>query len=180
MHPFKIGEKRDPERSAIIRGVLEFRDELIALDPWLPFPQNSCCFGFGEDDRPLPVGALLLLWESWPACSGVCPECGGRVFGYGFGGLLSNGGVVGCCIDCARSAFRFVGGLGHVADDVQPILKPTPYFLKTGWLGGTVKGPRGPLVKALRRLGAANVPSATWIKGKDASGVELSIELPVI
>lgn len=36
-----------PELAAIIRSTLTCRKELIQLDPWIPFPQNSCCFEFG-------------------------------------------------------------------------------------------------------------------------------------
>ena len=70
MNAWEANEHRAPERASLVRNVLAFRDP---LDPWLPFPQNDCCFGFGEDSLPLPLGTLFILWEHWPAITGPCP-----------------------------------------------------------------------------------------------------------
>lgn len=53
----------DSERASIIRALLGLGKLSGKLDLWLPFPQNLCCFSFGKDARPIPVGALLILWE---------------------------------------------------------------------------------------------------------------------
>jgi len=70
MDPWEAKEPWAPQRASLVRNVLAFRDQ---LDPWLPFPQNDCCFGFGEDSLPLPLGALFILWERWPAITGPSP-----------------------------------------------------------------------------------------------------------
>ena len=64
------------EKAAIIRAILGLGELTEKLDPWLPFPQNSCCFFFGKDRLPIPVGALLFLWENSFLFTGECPYCG--------------------------------------------------------------------------------------------------------
>ncbi len=51
------------EQATLVRGVQRYARDLVAVDPWLPFPQNGCCYAFGPEGRSLPIGALLLLWE---------------------------------------------------------------------------------------------------------------------
>jgi hypothetical protein len=171
-------EPRDPfdhERAAIIRAVLRMSRLRDQLDPWLPFPQNSCTFAFGKEDRPLPVGGLLYLWEKWPAFTGRCPVCAGTGFGYAFGGLLSTGAVTGCCLRCETTLCRRIGGLGTIARELRPILRLTPYYLKSGCFGGTFEGSRAPLVAALRDLGVADLPSEEWTRGRDTVAVKVRI-----
>jgi len=81
------------------------------------------------------------------------------------------GGVHGCCTTCERVLHRQIGGLGTIAREIEPILRPTPYFLKTSCYGGTYKGPRGPLVMALHSLGATDLSDAMWIAGEDSPGI---------
>ena len=159
MNPWQIREKKVPALTWVLRGLLKFKEELLKLDPCLPFPQNACCYSFGERNQPLPVGALFILWEKWPACTGSCPACGGSVFGYAFGGLLNIGGVCACCVACERKLYRPIGGLRTVTEQIYPILRQTPYFIKTGFFGGVFEGPRAPLIQALRRLGAVDLPN---------------------
>lgn len=164
----------DRDRAAVIRAVLKISKSGEPLDPWLPFPQNSCGFTFGKEDRPLPVGALLYLWKEWHALTGRCPECNGRVFGYGFVGLMSSGALTGCCIECATTACRRVV-LGIFRGELTPILKSTPFNLKTYRFGGTFEGSRAPLVEALRKFGVTDLPDKDWIRGGDASAFEVRI-----
>jgi hypothetical protein len=50
------------------------------LDPWLPFPQSGCSFAFGDEAKPMPIGALLHLWANDPRWRRPCVNCGG--FGH--------------------------------------------------------------------------------------------------
>jgi hypothetical protein len=153
---------RDLETAQLLRGVLAHREALMEKDPWLPFPQHACSFTFGKDKAPLPIGALALLWENWPAATGVCSECGGRVFARAFGGGLSQGGVSACCSTCGRVHFRCVGGLSAVGEAPARILKGTEFYVATGIFGGTQAGPRRPLWEAMRALGVSDLPDEDW------------------
>ena len=53
------------ELAQVIRAANRHRGELLKLDPWIPFPQNGCCFRFGDEKTPLPIGALFRLWDHW-------------------------------------------------------------------------------------------------------------------
>jgi hypothetical protein len=155
MSPWGIEEHRETFRAAVIRGVLQHREQLLRLDPWLPFPQTACCFTFGRDDRPIPVGALFVLWDRWAEFTGPCPECGSAGYGFAFGGMLTVGGVVGCCTGCERHLFRQIGGLATVGRVVDAYLKGTPFFLKSGFFGGTQGSDGQELLDALASLGVS-------------------------
>jgi len=173
MNPWGDNEHRAPEKASLVRNVLAFRDQ---LDPWLPFPQNACCFSFGADGLPLPVGALLVLWERWPAITGPCPVCGGQGYGVGFLGFLSTGWIPGVCIECERSLTRNVGGLGWLDDEIKPILKGSPYYLNRGVMWGTFEGLRAPLVAALQSLRAGDLPDEAWAREREGGGASLTIQ----
>ena len=173
MNPWEASEHRAPERATLVRNVLAFRDQ---LDPWLPFPQNACCFSFGEDSRPLPLGALFILWERWPAITGPCPVCGGQGYGVGFLGFLATGRIYGVCIDCEASLIRCVGGFCSLADEIRPILKGGPYYLNRGVMWGTFEGLRAPLVAALQSLGARDLPDEAWAREREGGGAGLTIQ----
>jgi len=49
-------EKPDPVAAEALRRMAG-RDD---LDPCLAFPEGSCCFTFGDEKRPLPIGSLRL------------------------------------------------------------------------------------------------------------------------
>jgi hypothetical protein len=150
-----------PELARVIKACIEHRDELLADDPWLPFPQNTCCFSFGEKGLPLPIGAAFFLWDQWPDFTGTC-ECGGAIYGYGFGGFLSMGGVPGVCVDCGARYFNQLGGFGTVGHLADEHLIGTPYKVKSGRFGGCFNGPRKPLVEKLKALGASDLPGDEW------------------
>jgi hypothetical protein len=103
----------DRDMAMLTGATWEHRDRLLREAPWTPFPQNDCTFTFGPDRRPLPVGALITLWDRWDAMTGDCPECGAPALGVSFGAGLSVGGIRGCCPRCARSTRRMVEGCPH-------------------------------------------------------------------
>lgn len=163
-----------PELARVIRACLEHRDELLADDPWLPFPQNTCCFSFGENGLPLPIGAAFLLWDLWPDFTGAC-VCGGTIYGYGFGGFLSMGGVPGVCVKCGTRHFNQLGGLGTVGHLADEHLIGTPYKLKGGRFGGCFNGPRKPLVEKLKALGATDLPGEEWCAEDPPAAASLTV-----
>ena len=123
---------RLPETAQVLRRLLERRDAGMELDPWLPFPQKGCCFFFGPQKQPVPIGALSLLWSAGSPYVQPCQACGKPAYMISFGGLLSGGGGTLVCPSCGHS-FR-IGGLGRVRD-----------LLATGPLGGTEFRPTGAL-----------------------------------
>ena len=163
------------EKAAIIRAILNLGDLSGKFDLWLPFPQNSCCFLFGKDKLPIPIGALIYLWENCPMFTGQCPYCGGRAYGYAFGGLLNIGGISGCCIDCGESVNNPVGGLGKLNLDMKPILKETPYYINGLVYGGTYEGKRKPLFTALKKLGIKDLPGEKWVLQREPSATSMTI-----
>ena len=175
LNPLEVRDETDPELALVIRATRQYREQLLARDAWLPFPQNSCCYAFGPGKRPLPVGALFILWDHWPACTGECPRCGGEVYGYGFGGLLSIGGVVALCVDCNRRVSRPIGGLTRVGKDVSAWLEGTPYDVSAFRFGGCFAGDRRALVDALRRLGARDLPDGAWLIGSSPAGASFHL-----
>lgn len=120
------------------------------LDPWLAFPQGTCCFTFGEGKRPLPIGALRLLWAAgWPWTQ-PCPACDGTLHAVGFGGLLSKGGTISVCPGCGRSWFQQIGGLGTMADLVRSSpIAGTEFRLGGGMFGGAASSDGAALLQAL-------------------------------
>ncbi len=178
MNLFRFSEQMDkkPGEALLIRHVLLLHGLLEQTDPWVPFPQQACCYGFGPHSKPLPVPALAILWARWPAATGTCPGCEGPVYGYAFGGLLSLGGVAGVCLQCHSSCFRPVGGLMKVALEVGPVLAGTPYYLNGARFGGSHGAPREPLVRALRRLGATELPGEEWVASMPPEEVSLELD----
>ena len=52
-----------PELTLVLRQLHQRVHAGAPPDPWLAFPQSECCYGFGEDKRPVPIGALFYLWS---------------------------------------------------------------------------------------------------------------------
>jgi hypothetical protein len=154
--PWQVDDEREPLRGPVIRALLEHRDRLMAIDPWLEFPQEASCFSFGVEGRPLPIGALFALWDSCSEMVGRGPDCGDDGYGLAFGGGLAVGGVLGACTcaPCSRRLWRPLGGLATVGRILSPYLQGTPFVFKTGALGGTVGSDGRELLAQLRLLGA--------------------------
>ncbi|MCC6334296.1 MAG: hypothetical protein IT380_09950 [Myxococcales bacterium] len=151
--PWNTDDHRETLRGQIIRALLEHRDRLLAVDPWLALPQDHCCFSFGARGRPVPIGALFILWDSCAEMVGHCPECGDDGYGFAFGGALTVGGILGACIGCQTHLWRPLGGLATVGRIIAPYLRGTPFFLKDGRFGGTVGSDGRELIAQLRLLG---------------------------
>ncbi len=179
MEPFVIYDQQGkaPGEALLIGHVLMCRDEIKKLDPWVPFPQQACCFCFGRSKMPLPVGALLTLWAEWLPSTGTCPGCGGVVHGYGFGGMLHSAGVIGVCLRCHARCSRQLGGLPAIAAQLRQALAGTPYEPSGARFGGTYGAPRRPLVELLRRLGVTDLPGYQWTA--DLPRQEVAIELEI-
>lgn len=122
------GRWNSPSAEAV-RQLIANREALLELDAWTPVPQASCTFGFGEDSLPLPIGALVRLWDAWPAATGSCPRCGGAVRAFSLGGTAKRGGILGACVVCERELVRPVGGVEAIADLVRPVLTGTEFHL---------------------------------------------------
>lgn len=151
--PWQTNNEREPLRGPLIRALLEYRDR---LDPWFLFPQHHCAFSFGAEGRPMPIGALCLLWDGASEFVGICPRCGEDGYGWAAAGGLAVGGVIGACTDarCNSQLWRPLGGLATLGRILTPHLQATPYSLKTGSLGGTFGADGQELLAQLRLLGA--------------------------
>jgi hypothetical protein len=104
------------------------------------------------------MGALILLWQRWPLLRGGCPECKAPALGTSFGGHLSAGSIGGICIGCALVVSRWIAGIGRIWKGVQPILRDTPFYLRSGWGVGS-NGPPVALIAVLQELGATDLPA---------------------
>ncbi len=151
--PFDPRGPASPAAARLLRSVLAHLALLLASDPWLPVPQTTCTFRFGDRKGPLPLGALAILWARWPAATGPCPACCGRAYTFAFGGLLQVGGGLALCSECGARLFRPLGGLSAVGVQVRPFLLGTEFRLTVGILGGGAPGPLRPLLRALWSLG---------------------------
>ena len=119
----------NPPCAEAVRQLIANRETLLELDAWTPVPQGSCTFGFGDDSLALPIGALVRLWDAWPAATGSCPRCGGTVRAWSIGGTAKRGGILGVCVVCERELVRPVGGVNAIADLLRPVLAGTPFHL---------------------------------------------------
>jgi hypothetical protein len=138
--PFTCDRRATPETVRFLRALRGRARVLVARDPWIPVPQQGCNFAFGPNALPLPIGALMHLWEHWRAMHGGCSLCGGEVWGYSIGGMITVGGVRGCCLVCEHDAVRRIGGMVAVADLVRPILDRTAYQIAEIGTAGSFAG----------------------------------------
>jgi hypothetical protein len=134
-------KKRDETREA--KAVAEALRRFLAhegpLDPWLAFPQNSTTFGFGEPPRPLPIGALRILWAEGVPWVQPCLECGATAHMIGFGGLLSTGGGFLICAGCGGECYQHLGGLLQVSEALaQTRLRGTEFAPSSMVFGATI------------------------------------------
>lgn len=119
-------DKTDPDATAeafAVRMVLRYRKD---LDPWLSFPY-AACHRFGPDDTPTPIGVLLRVWDRWDLITGVCRDCCGTIYGYGFTGHWHQVGIAGACIGCNQRHVRSLNNLGHVNHYLNLHLTRSPF-----------------------------------------------------
>ena len=157
--PWESVGRRDPDRARLYRAVFQHRTELAACYPWVSIPQCSGAFRFGEHERPCPMGALILLWERWPLLRGGCPACKAPALGISFGGYLSGGSIGGICLGCHLVVSRWIAGISRIRRGVEPILKNTPFYLRSGYGVGS-SGVPAALIAVLQELGASDLPAA--------------------
>lgn len=140
----------------VIRRILARDRNGPPLDPWLPFPQRSCCFGFGERNSPIPVGALLKLWESGAPFRQVCPDCGGTSYMIGCGGLLTISSGIMICTGCDRRwSHRLRGGIATPYSMLKhSVLEGTEFAVSSCTFGGAISSGG----EALRRELGVDLP----------------------
>lgn len=124
--------ERRPQLAKIVKQLIERSAE---LDPWLEFPQSGCPFLFGELKRPLPIGALHVLWQNDPRWRQICPSCGGDARGILCGGWLSTGYFEFICLGCDLRFINGSGGLG-AAFGLLKSLNDTEFKVSSGCFGG--------------------------------------------
>lgn len=120
----------------VIRRLVERPPE--SLDPWLPFPQNGCSYGFGRPPKPLPIGALRLLWNHGHPFRQPCPDCGAALHMISMGGLLTIGGGSLICVGCGGAFFQSIGNLATTGGVVREPLQGTEFKPTTMVFGGSV------------------------------------------
>jgi hypothetical protein len=132
--------------ATVVREVLR---EGERLSPWLTFPQTGCCFRFGASGSPLPIGALLILWKSYPGVS-TCPGCGKEtLYMIDFGGLLVIGGGQAVCTSCSESFVNFIGPLITMRNLLTEKLTGTPFPVSGAVFGGAVSDDGYALIQQL-------------------------------
>lgn len=128
--PLRPGLERayDPETATWLRALRAARARGDTFDPWLPVPQHGANAGFGPQARPLPVGALLRLWDAdWPFVQ-ECAGCRGHAWLVSAGGHPSVGGFDLVCPDCGARWHQPVGGLRRVMAELDArALEGTPF-----------------------------------------------------
>jgi hypothetical protein len=157
--PWQSVGRRDPDRARLYRAVFQHRTELATYYPWVYLPQWRGAFKFGELERPCPMGALILLWERWPLLRGGCLECKAPALGISFGGYLIGGSIGGICLGCDLLVSRRIAGTSPIRSGVEPILKNTPFYLRSGYGVGSSGAPAA-LIAVLQELGATDLPAA--------------------
>lgn len=122
-----------PEIAEVLRPLATGR----VVDPWLPFPQTSCRFLFGQD-KPLPVGALRRLWNTGSPWAQTCPQCGGTAYAVDFGAaLLAIGWIVLVCTDCERELWQPAGHLMDISRLLDKTLARTRFRPTSMFYGGS-------------------------------------------
>ena len=128
-------EKYRPITAEVLRRLLAAKK---IDDLWMPFPQRMCCFSFGRNrDRPLPIGALFLLWDAGSPFAQNCPDCGGQAYMVSFGGLLAIGGGYLVCTGCGNEYFQSLGGFPKISEILeQSPLAGTEFRYRGARFGG--------------------------------------------
>ena len=155
--PWLTPEASNQQFAALIRGILTHREEFAGQYRWTPFPLKYHWQGFGPAARPLPVGALLRLWEALPEFRGSC-RCGGGVLAYTVGGHWPGvGGLYGVCLKCGMECFRGIGGDGAFRGLIAPVLDVTEFWVADEFDRDAWDGCERALPAALAELGATAV-----------------------
>jgi hypothetical protein len=141
------------QTQTLLASVVEHEAALLDLDPWIPFPQLGCYGVFGDDARPLPIGALSLLWKSFSSFTGRCVPCGGRSYGYSVSGILQVAGVSACCIDCGARSQLSLGNGAQCAKAIASHLRHSEFYLRAVWPRGGFPCSAQPLIRAMHTLG---------------------------
>ena len=175
--PALVEKGSRPDQAELVRLLLGVWAHGVELDPWLPFPQNLCSFSFGDDNRPLPIGALRLLWSAgWPFQQ-TCPACGANAYIVSFGGIMTVGGGHLVCADCTREWFQWIGGFVRVGRNMEASpLQGTEYQIRHGRFGGAFSSAGAEL---RRVLGAREpyVPGAgVSVIAQDHGRIEMDVD----
>lgn len=146
-----VETRKIPVIAETIRRMLDRRKNGPALDPWLEFPQYKCMFGFGPENVALCVGALYVLWEQDKRFVLRCCECNSKTYAWGFGALLTVGGIHYACVGCNRDFFFPIWGFSEMDIFMRksPLMN-TEFRPRTAIFGGP-KGSDGALL--LKELG---------------------------
>jgi hypothetical protein len=121
--------RRDRARARLVRALGAHRTAVVAHDPWLPVPNDGAVFTFGAQRRPLPVGALLHLWDVCAYTVGECPKCSGPALADGFGRAGATGSIEGVCTRCGQRLRRTLDAMTPVGVVIAPYLERTPYWV---------------------------------------------------
>lgn len=175
VQPWSAGTITNPENAQLLRGILRYSGQMRGRLRWTPFPQTCCSFAFGTKSRPLPVGALLHLWEHQPVFSTTCAICGGRALVTSWVGLLSVGGLWATCVQCGRAHGKPINGIGEATSLIVPALRGTEFAVSASRFGGAFSGLRLPLWRALGRLGASDLPPESWARTAHRPGISCTI-----
>lgn len=148
-----------------------------SLNPWLAFPQNACSFWFGRPPRPLPIGALRILWDEGIPFSQPCPECGHTLRMISFGGLLSVGGGRLICPGCDGDFFQSMGSLSTVSQIVGATrLRGTEFAPSSTVFGGSV-GSDGEALLAELGLRPIHEPEDGVVRADDGQRTRLGFKV---
>lgn len=175
-HPARRHSPHGPFLAEVLRRLAQRSPE--SLDPWLPFPQSGCSYGFGRPPRPLPIGALRLLWAHGHPFRQPCPDCGSDLHMISMGGLLAVGGGRLICIGCDAEFFQSIGNLPIVGGIVAQALQGTE-FKPTSMVYGGCVGSDG--AKLLRELGLPLVgrePEDGVVRLENGVRLRFGLEVP--
>ena len=88
-------------------------------DAWLPFPQTHANIGYGPEARPLPIGALRLMWAARYPFVQACPACEHGAWMVSAGGHPTMGGLDLVCLACTTRWHQPIGGLYRVVEAIN-------------------------------------------------------------
>jgi hypothetical protein len=169
--------RREPELAKMLFAAFLHRDGIIALDPWIPVPQERCNALFGDREEiaprqrhaPLPIGVLFKLWAVLPEgyAFSQCTECHAATTLYTFSAGPARGGFYALCHACGREHYREVGGITIFRKMVQNFLVGSPYYLSKLVCPAAWYASRSCLYDALVSLGAKDLPDGDWAHYKD-------------